>query len=617
MASTSANSFSFQPWTRKANDEGSLKDVLARVNLERGHFREITEASLQEEIAAEGALELSESEVDEDGQEDGEDVHTTKSKPATREELYKAKYEMLANVRAAEQEILMSLDFVSLLLSKDAPKQAQTTISPFLKESVPTGSLGTDLWQRMPVDRARETQDDLLAAGVRMEVLQQSADGLLAAANRLQDNVRKEAEYWSQILSISNKGWNVSKMPGQPNRLGVRFGLSESGADFSRRGIAALNPSSDGTITLKRGVGSKPKALHAVLRKSGKIIGSSNLPTPPDAEETPLEARIRYARDNLYDEELHYEMIRESRTLASFSIGMKGSSICFMSHNKSESEVEVSFDLVALEEHQSFHSETSGDHDALAQTMVLAARLLLSQAHRDRLKKRSEVPPPLSDSQKDEKQPLSILRPIMCFVMHQSALTRLNSYVNTISSILDAAKVETSWQAASFSLPSQEDEMDSETLINALMQPWVSEAQLTISGHDANDSQFKFRVETTLASGFFGTLSTLNIPSLEQSYRFDNINELESAANSKVASGLAQSLEEVLGADWSCNENEALLVKDVGPGEKTQSMWVNLSSSDRELSLSSLVESTSWSLDGDASEMSFSDAAQKLVRSQK
>ena len=78
----------------------------------------------------EGALELSESEEDDDEEDDdAEEKGKTKAKPTTREELYKAKHEMLANVRSAEQDILMSLDVVSLLLSKDA-KQAQSTRLP-------------------------------------------------------------------------------------------------------------------------------------------------------------------------------------------------------------------------------------------------------------------------------------------------------------------------------------------------------------------------------------------------------------------------------------------------------------------------------------------------------
>ena len=612
MTETTTTSLSFQPWTRGSSDEGSLGDILARVNFERGHFRDITEGSLQEEIAAEGALQLSDSEENE-ADEEAEDAQKGQSRPTSKEELYKAKYEMLANMRAAEQEVLMSLDFVSLLLSKDAPKQALTTLSPVLKDSVPIGSLGTDSWQRTPVDKAREAQGDLLATNVRMQGLQQSADSLLAAANRLQDNVRNETEYWNQILSISDKGWNVCRVPGKQNRLGVRFGFSESSPEFSRRGVAALNASSDGSITLERGIGSKPKALHAVLRKDGKVVGSSKLPDVPDAEETQLEARIRYARDSLYDEELYHEMIRESRTLTSLGVGMKGSAIYLEPNGMGNEDIQVSLELVALDENRGFHSNSSNVEDALAQTIILAARLLLSQAHRDRLKKRSEVPPPLSDQQKDEKPVLPILRPIVSFVMHRSTLDRVNTYINSIKSILDAAKVQTSHQLALFELPERTDIINNtETLFTMLQQPWTSEAEFKISAPNSVVPTFGFKVET-IPPYNFGSVFTLDIPFRSQPYRFDNFDELGAAADTKLASVLPIALGELLGTRWQCLEHEGRLVKDADIGEKNQSLWVDLDSRKQILTLNSLDKKTTWSLSGQNSSTDFWDAARDIA----
>ena len=118
LSMATMTALSLKPFARGAAEETALKDVLARVNLERGHFRHITEASLQAEAAGDGALELSESD-DEDEDEGKEDVDLVKGRPETREDLFKAKVEMLQHVGAAEQDILMALDYVSLLMSKD------------------------------------------------------------------------------------------------------------------------------------------------------------------------------------------------------------------------------------------------------------------------------------------------------------------------------------------------------------------------------------------------------------------------------------------------------------------------------------------------------------------
>jgi mediator of RNA polymerase II transcription subunit 17 len=60
----------FQPWPLEKPEPPNIIDVLARVQVERGQlFRNITESSIQEEIAADGALSPDQStSEDEDGE---------------------------------------------------------------------------------------------------------------------------------------------------------------------------------------------------------------------------------------------------------------------------------------------------------------------------------------------------------------------------------------------------------------------------------------------------------------------------------------------------------------------------------------------------------------------
>ncbi|KAI7171437.1 hypothetical protein KC352_g24926, partial [Hortaea werneckii] len=162
---STTTTLSFKPWAHDADQEPSLKDVLARVSLERGHFRNITEASLQEEVAGEGALEPSDDGQGSDEEDEKEEVEEGAKGPQTREDLYKAKFEMLQHVGAAEQDVLFALDFVSLLMTKDKEGAAlgNQSISPALKSEVPAGTLGLDVWQRMPDDKGVQAQDEMLA----------------------------------------------------------------------------------------------------------------------------------------------------------------------------------------------------------------------------------------------------------------------------------------------------------------------------------------------------------------------------------------------------------------------------------------------------------------------
>ena len=612
MASTRTSTITFQPWQRESSNESSLKGMLGRVNLERGHFKDINEASLQEEIAGEGALVLSESEDDDEDEDDFEEPDDTNSKPKNREELFKAKYEMLAHVKAAEQEVLMALDFISLVMSKDNPKQGQATMSQYLKENVPSGSLGMDMWQRMQTDTAREAQDQLLSTNVRLESLQQSADDLLTAANRLQDTVEKETRYWNEVLSVSEQGWNVCRIPGQRHRLGVRFGFSESAPEFSQRGIAALNPTAEGHVALDRGVGSKPKGLRVVLRKDGATVGTSKLPDQPNSDETTLAARIRYARDSLYDEELYHEMVRESRTLASLGVVTTGSAIQFGSSSRAYAGVQVSLDLIALDENYDLHTVVSQEEDSLAEAVVLAARLLLSQAHRDRLRKRSEIPAPLSDKRNDEKPLLPIIRPIMSFLMHHSALDQLNAYLETSARVLRAAQIMIEVTKAQFSLTNASI-TDTESLVSALMQPWISETQFKVKGpNDDHDIAIRLGIETTLARSF-GSVFLLFDSSQTKPYRFESLDALVAAADANIASSLAKALSVSMAEGWTCNERGAEIVKPTGIDKEHWSIWVKVDSKASTLSLYSQTQSRVWKADEDSVKQGFWNAIDGVV----
>lgn len=596
MAPSTTSILTIQPWTPDSATSNDLRDVLSRA--QRGHLRDITEASLQEEVATEGALESSDESSD-DGGEAGEDADNVDAKnapifgkPSARDDLFKARNYMLAAVGAARQEVGISLDLMSLLVSKDRPDQARVTLGKQVAEKVPLGTISVDFWQRMPVDATREAQDSLLAANVKMDSLQNAADGLLGAAKRMEDNVRRETQYWEQILSISSKGWNVCRVPGQQHKLGVRFGFSESVPQFSRKGIAALNPDREGGIRLERGVGSRPKALRTVLRKQQKVVGASRLPSVQDADKTTLEARIRHARDSLFDEELYHEIIRESRTLTSLGVHMEGSTIQVqpVSPDAQAEGIGVSFDLVSLDEDNDLLDAGHGD-DSLAQASIITARLLLSQAHRDRLRKRSQPPPPLSEKQKDDKPVLPILRPIMSLILHRSALDQLSDYLSTISRVLEAAHVEHSLQqpklpSSNTINPSKNDTTAAESLITTtLLRPLISTATLNIPS-PLNPQTLNLTLSTSLAPPSSGPLYNLHLPTSQQPYHTTDFTTFTSAASWLLSSALATTILPLVQnetQEWRVRGDEAVLEQDVGVGEVEQSFAIEIDERGREL----------------------------------
>ncbi|TKA72291.1 hypothetical protein B0A49_05700, partial [Cryomyces minteri] len=241
------------PSTEDANTE-SLQYLIPRIFQQRGHFRHVNEKMLQEEIVA---LESGEPQAD----EQADDTAKERDTKSRREELLEAKTEMIKYIGVAQNEVNIALDYVSYLLSKDAPRMAEQTMSPVLKQSVPTGALAYDKWQMPAADKDDARDDELVAKGCKMQSLQRTADSLLQAATRLEKDVRRETNYWQQVMSVSEKGWSVCRLPQEKHNLGVRFGFSEATREFKDRGLAALRADEEGNIILDQGLASKATSV--------------------------------------------------------------------------------------------------------------------------------------------------------------------------------------------------------------------------------------------------------------------------------------------------------------------------------------------------------------------
>lgn len=496
-----------KPWPKADDRTEPIITTLARINHERGSFRDLTTESLQAEAATEAQHESTTSaEVAEAISKDAEDTAQSKSRI---EALQRAKAELQGHIATAQNEALMALDFVSLLISKDMPRQADQTMSPFLKQQVKPGTLGLDMWQNMPPDRARESTDATIAKGWRMKMLHQSADSLLDAATRLQADVKKETEYWTQVLHISDSGWPVSRMPRERGTLGVRYGFSEATGEFKARGMAALRSTADGAIRLDTGPHEEHKTIRVrILDKEGHVLSESRGPqvsiTTPDMQD-----RIRRARDSLFEQELFYEMTRETRLLRPLGVEINGTTIIVPISSplpSAKADQTVHIDLVSVSD-VSTCTETQP-----AYALALFVRLLLCHAHRARLATRSELPEPLSLEPKAAKFS-SILRPLIAITSHQTATRGLEAYSTSLSSLFRSTKLDVNIRhvdptgISSETLKSQEGlqalmETATSTAASSLRSKTIFSLQALNAAQQQQQQQIpNFEIEIEIATG--------------------------------------------------------------------------------------------------------------------
>ncbi|KAK2624836.1 hypothetical protein QTJ16_006029 [Diplocarpon rosae] len=396
----------------------ALPSIIQRINVERGGFQNITEESLRQEIVEEG---LDNEDKASSSSEDAEEADRAK-------ELAVARDELTLQIEGAHQNAMLALDFISLLLSKDAPIQAGLSLSPDLQQIVGTKTLGADKLATSRITDAQKQDNKNVAKGWKIQHLNQTVDSILASATRLEKEIEHETKYWEQVLAVSEKGWAICRLPNQKHILGVRFGFSEASPAFKSRSLAALQRNADGTISLGQGLAdAEPRTLRIRIQAKGEYTGSSSIPkaVPPDA---PIESLILQARNTIFSEELWQELNRESRTLE--PVQARDNTLIFqLSATKT-----MVLDLIPLEEQRIRHSGVDGP---LAESLLLALNLLLSYAHRKALERRSQLPPPIS-SEKRPNPPLSLFRLLIARARHQETIFQLHALFRPLLDVLRA-----------------------------------------------------------------------------------------------------------------------------------------------------------------------------------
>lgn len=418
-------------------------------------------------------------------------------------------------------EAMFALDFVSLLTSKHAPRQAETSLSAYLKQVAPLGSLNAEVVNPPPKPEAAVSDTKAVSRGWRLQSFNAAANKLLSAATRLEKEVAVETKYWAEVLAVKDKGWKLCRMPRERQTLGVQYGFLEgkflyapprmlctncstASPAFRDRGLASLRRGPDGCLVLDKGlVPPHPRAVRVRVKDRGQFTGSSTLYKPTPNATEPIESRILRARDTLYEEELFHELMREARVLAGRGIITRQNSIQLSGSD----EREILIDLMDIEQDTcpdecEMHSH---QHDHLADAISLAVHILLAFAHRQNLHRRTQTPPPLSQKRRHNPE-YQLLRPIVAYLQHTSHVAWLDSFLQDTYDVLKTAKLDCEYACIPFSSVGLARKDLPVPTVEALAEEFLRPLESTFSGTLTTPcNSFKVNIRTNFFPPFFGT----------------------------------------------------------------------------------------------------------------
>ncbi|ATY62122.1 mediator of RNA polymerase II transcription subunit 17 [Cordyceps militaris] len=427
---------SMRPFPVADKSPRNLADFIARVNAAPGGFRIVTETSLAEEIDARHAVhdedatapapDLDTSDDADDNEDDDEDA--AKDPRVARDEVLK-------NIDIASNTAMLTLDSLSLLLSKQNPTQAGLTLSPQLREMVGIGTLGADRLDDSNTTPAKTQDRAAVGVGWTLMAIDRARDAADDATAFLRAEMAAEGRYWQGVMRVRQAGWSVCRVPHErEGALGVRFGFSEAAPEFQRNGLAPLRRAADdddddaaGVARLDIGrLGGTQERLVVTYERGGEVVGRAAPPRALDDTDNDddLEARVLGARDTIFAQELWHELTREARSLAAYDVRTDGEKrlVCAVA-----ADARIIVELLPLAACHPPDPPRALPEDTTAQAIALALHILLTYAHRcNELMRCRPLPPHIPRTR--GQQIYTLLRPVVArllYARNAAACTRL------------------------------------------------------------------------------------------------------------------------------------------------------------------------------------------------
>ncbi|EPY53673.1 mediator complex subunit Srb4 [Schizosaccharomyces cryophilus OY26] len=353
--------------SRNLAPEIELPQIFQKIVQERGNFRDLDETELEKQLEEEEDSSKAFSGKQDPyygftilpSQQEGNDVSQNSMN------IHDYKKELVDYILIAQNECSLALDMTSLLLSK-YKQSSSDTISPFLKSTVPPGSLGLE---RCHPPEAKES-DSILAMCWKRKSLTSSKNLLFDAKERLSKVVDSEREYF-QILSnvrdsswplvLSNKGGNYDVSVQYSALGGISLGLGLVRKDQEKQ-----------SYNFESGLVHQKASLRVDLVSStGKIIASSkwNWSWGIQEEEDQLLVKIQSAQRVLLEMDVWNALLQEAQICENQGVVFTGDTIVlscnpefslriFLDTNTEESRQDPEADFLNVDQEEEYDYET-------------------------------------------------------------------------------------------------------------------------------------------------------------------------------------------------------------------------------------------------------------------
>ncbi|KAF8529128.1 subunit 17 of mediator complex-domain-containing protein [Hysterangium stoloniferum] len=451
----------------------------------------------------------------------------------TPEELLQMRKDMVPQLHVAYGEMSQARDLLAVLLS--TADQA-----PAISDLPPASLSSTTIYKQAEIPSVQAFNAQLTIGG-KDEALRKAANAFKTAADSMERVRIRGEKYWSDALKTRNANWGFVPAPlpaGTPTGKGadktardfwITFGLAESPIVFKQKAVAhlAVHESEKSPLVLPRHQPTRMRVSLVTSEGNGKQrVVHDSYQGPDDSNVEDLNALLRFAQNEVVDQEIFSQLIREAGTLPTAGVRLSERLIVI----ETAQHVEVRFELVTIGE---LDAEERATCDLIHASLVL----LLVRAHKHARNQRLSLSPSNAPTKLRPSLPL-ILRPIVNMLQYKLFCARVETELRNMEYALSQAGIPTKTRFVAVG----ETGMQLVDLLTGEGQPRIGgDAMIRIN--NCRTLHFTFLAPSTLVVSLpQATLTIASVPQLSQLLK-DEVERCLLDSICKIGRGLSSSVE--------------------------------------------------------------------------